>query len=140
MFIKFLPQVREAALELGYQPDEMFCIKISQLRELLAVRWSVFLLGPAGCAKTAIWRTLMRAQLNHGEKTVYKPVNPKAVTRNELYGFLHPATREWKEGLISVTFRDFANNKTNKHQWIVLDGDIDAEWIESMNTVSRRPD
>lgn len=52
------------------------------------------------------------------------------MTRNELYGYLHPATREWKEGIISVTFRDMANNKTNKHQWIVLDGDIDAEWIE----------
>ncbi len=36
---------------------------------------------------------------------------------------------------MSVTFRDMANNKINKHQWIVLDGDIDAEWIESMNTV-----
>lgn len=36
---------------------------------------------------------------------------------------------------MSVTFRDMANNKVNKHQWIVLDGDIDAEWIESMNTV-----
>lgn len=23
---------------------------------------------------------------------------------------------------VSVTFRDMANNKTNKHQWIVLDG------------------
>lgn len=57
---------------------------------------------------------------------VYKPINPKAVTRNELYGFLHPTTREWKEGLVSVTFRDMANNSTNKHQWIVLDGDIDA--------------
>jgi dynein heavy chain len=57
---------------------------------------------------------------------VYKPINPKAVTRNELYGFLHPSTREWKEGLVSVTFRDMANNSTNKHQWIVLDGDIDA--------------
>ena len=54
----------------------------------------------------------------------------QAVTRNELYGYLHPQTREWKEGIISVTFRDMANNKTNKHQWIVLDGDIDAEWIE----------
>lgn len=52
------------------------------------------------------------------------------MTRNELYGYLHPATREWKEGIISATFRDMANNKTNKHQWIVLDGDIDAEWIE----------
>jgi hypothetical protein len=29
-----------------------------------------------------------------------------------------------------VTFRDMANNRTNRHQWIVLDGDIDAEWIE----------
>ena len=55
------------------------------------------------------------------------------MTRNELYGYIHPQTREWKEGLISVTFRDMANNKVNKHQWIVLDGDIDAEWIESMN-------
>ncbi len=48
------------------------------------------------------------------------------MTRNELYGYLHPATREWKEGLMSVTFRDMSNNKVNKHQWIVLDGDIDA--------------
>lgn len=101
-------------------------MKIGQLRELLGVRWSVFLLGPAGCGKTAIWRTLMKAQNNAGEKTLYKPINPKAVTRNELYGFLHPQTREWKEGLVSVTFRDMANNTTNKHQWIVLDGDIDA--------------
>jgi len=27
---------------------------------------------------------------------------------------------------VSVTFRDFSNNATNLHQWIVLDGDIDA--------------
>ena len=40
---------------------------------------------------------------------------------------------------MSVTFRDMSNNRTNKHQWIVLDGDIDAEWIESMNTVMVRP-
>ena len=132
---------------------------MSQLREILVVRWSVFLLGPAGCGKSAIWRTLMRAQQLFGEKTVYKPINPKvgvwlapsvraacpavsvlagahdharaqSVTRNELYGSLNPTTREWREGLISVTFRDMANNRSNKHQWIVLDGDIDAEWIE----------
>lgn len=63
-------QVKEAATELGYQPDETFCLKISQLRELFVVRWSVFLLGTAGCGKTAIWRTLMKAQNNAGEKTV----------------------------------------------------------------------
>ena len=73
----FVPQVKEAALELGYQPDETFCLKISQLREIFVVRWSVFLLGPAGCGKSAIWKTLMRAQQNFGEKTMFKPINPK---------------------------------------------------------------
>lgn len=69
--------MREAAKELGYQPDETFCLKISQLREIFEVRWSVFLLGPAGCGKTAIWKTLMDAQQSFGERTVYKPINPK---------------------------------------------------------------
>jgi len=127
--------VVESCKDLGYQPDPTFCLKISQLREIFEVRWSVFLLGPAGSGKTAIWKVLQHAQNKVGEKSVSKAINPKAVTRNELYGFLHPSTREWKEGLMSVTFRDFSNNTTNEHQWIVLDGDIDAEWIESMNTV-----
>ena len=73
-----LGQVREAAEELGYQATEAFCLKVSQLREIFSVRWSVFLLGPAGCGKTAVWRTLLRAQQLLGEKTVYKPINPKA--------------------------------------------------------------
>ena len=69
--------MQEAALELGYQPTDNFCLKVSQLREILSVRWSVFLLGPAGSGKTAIWRTLMRAQQLLGEKAIYKPINPK---------------------------------------------------------------
>ncbi|EFN51784.1 hypothetical protein CHLNCDRAFT_37234 [Chlorella variabilis] len=131
----FEAKVQEAAIEMGYQPDATFRLKVSQLREIFDVRWSVFLLGPAGCGKSAIWRTLMKAQNILGERTVFRAINPKAVTRNELYGYLHPQTREWKEGLMSSTFRDMAQNKTNRHQWIVLDGDIDAEWIESANTV-----
>ena len=78
-------QVKEAALELGYQPDETFCLKISQLREIFVVRWSVFLLGPAGCGKSAIWKTLMRAQQNFGEKTIYKPINPKVRSMQQVY-------------------------------------------------------
>ncbi|CAG9462750.1 unnamed protein product [Pedinophyceae sp. YPF-701] len=134
---EFEAQIKKAAKELALQGDERFCLKISQLREIFVVRWSVFLLGPAGCGKSAIWKTLKRAQNNFGEKTDSKPINPKSVTRNELYGFLHPQTREWKEGLISTTFRNMATDgeRVYKHQWIVLDGDIDAEWIESMNTV-----
>ena len=71
-------QIKEASEELGYQVDDTFCLKISQLREIFVVRWSVFLLGPAGCGKTAIWKTLLRAQQMFGEKSSFKPINPKA--------------------------------------------------------------
>ncbi len=81
-------------------------------------------------------KTLAKAQNLISEKTTLNFLNPKSVTRNELYGYIHQTTREWKDGLISQIFRDLANCFTVKHEYIVLDGDIDAEWIESMNTVS----
>lgn len=31
-------------------------------------------------------------------KPVWNDINPKAVTTDELFGYLHPATREWKDG------------------------------------------
>jgi len=53
---------------------------------------------------------------------------------------MNPKTREWKDGVLSVIMRDM--NKCSppyleKHtqKWIVLDGDVDPEWIESLNTV-----
>ena len=133
----FEAKIVEAALALELQAtaDSLFCLKCSQLREILVVRWSVFVVGPAGSGKSEMERTLSKAQNLNGEKSTINYLNPKGVDRNELYGYMHPATREWKDGLISQIFRDLANCETVKHEWIVLDGDIDAEWIESMNTV-----
>jgi dynein heavy chain len=36
-------------------------------------------------------------------------VDPKAVTNDELFGFMHRQTREWKDGLFSTIMRDLAN-------------------------------
>lgn len=38
-------------------------------------------------------------------------------------------------GLFSVIMRDLANLASDGPKWIVLDGDIDPMWIESLNTV-----
>lgn len=52
-----------------------------------------------------------------------------------MFGIINPATREWKDGLFSVLMRDQANLSGDNPKWIVLDGDIDPMWIESLNTV-----
>ena len=38
-------------------------------------------------------------------------------------------------GLFSTVMRDLANINNDSPKWIVLDGDIDPMWIESLNTV-----
>lgn len=58
-----------------------------------------------------------------------------AVTNDELFGIINSATREWRDGLISMIMREHANLKGNGPTWLVLDGDIDPMWIESLNTV-----
>lgn len=62
-------------------------------------------------------------------------LDPKAVTNDELFGIINPATREWKDGLFSNIMRDMSNLTHKGPKWIVLDGDIDPMWIESLNTV-----
>jgi hypothetical protein len=36
-------------------------------------------------------------------------VDPKAVTNDELFGYMHRQTREWRDGLFSTIMRDLAN-------------------------------
>ena len=66
--------------------------------------------------------------------------DPKAVSSDELFGCMNPKTKEWKDGVLSVIMRDM-NKKNGRYapdqfyKWIILDGDVDPEWIESLNTV-----
>ena len=73
-----------------------------QLEELLAVRHSVFVLGPAGTGKTQVIKTLNKTYQNQKRKPLLHDINPKAVTADELFGFINPATREWKDGEIYI--------------------------------------
>ncbi|XP_067615922.1 dynein beta chain, ciliary [Eurosta solidaginis] len=127
--------VKQAASDLFLQPEDNFILKVVQLEELLEVRHSVFIVGNAGTGKTQVWKTLLRTYQNIKRKPVFNDLNPKAVTNDELFGIINPATREWKDGLFSVIMRDQANITSDQPKWIVLDGDIDPMWIESLNTV-----
>jgi dynein heavy chain len=132
-----------AATESGLQADDVFLNKTVQFQELLDVRHSVMLLGPAGCAKSTIWKTLAAAHnLDKPKKTcIVETVNPKSVSGDELYGYMTLA-KDWKDGVLSIIMRGMSKNFSDQgfyeyqtYKWVVLDGDIDAVWIESMNTV-----
>lgn len=71
-----------------------------------------------------------------GISTKLYVMNAKACTVVELYGTLDPVTRDWTDGLLSCIFREI-NKPTDKNErkYIVFDGDVDALWVENMNSV-----
>ncbi|XP_060795606.1 dynein axonemal heavy chain 9-like [Neoarius graeffei] len=127
--------VKQSVLDLKLQAEDNFVLKVVQLEELLAVRHSVFVIGNAGTGKSQVLKSLYKTYQNMKRKPVWADLNPKAVTNDELFGIINPATREWKDGLFSHIMRDLANVSHTGPKWIVLDGDIDPMWIESLNTV-----
>ena len=80
------------------QAEDHFVLKIVQLEELRHVRHSIFVIGNAGTGKSKILRSLNKTYANMKLKPVWVDLNPKAVTTDELFGFINPATREWKDG------------------------------------------
>lgn len=134
---EFEATILKSAEELSLQPGDgnRFILKVVQLEELFAVRHSVFIVGNAGTGKSQVWKTLFKTYQNQKRKPHFNDLNPKVVTNDELFGVINPSTREWKDGLFSTIMRDQANLATSGPKWIVLDGDIDPMWIESLNTV-----
>lgn len=95
--------------------------------------------GPTGAGKSVIIDTLAHSLKEFiKSETKRYVINPKAITLNELYGVLDPDTRDWTDGLLSKTFKeintDLEPNKPEQ-RWIIYDGDVDAIWVENMNSV-----
>ncbi|XP_008947613.1 PREDICTED: dynein heavy chain 9, axonemal-like, partial [Merops nubicus] len=133
--LNFESFVRQAVLNLQLQAEDNFVLKVVQLEELLTVRHSVFVVGNAGTGKSQVLRSLHKTYQLMNRRPVWTDLNPKAVTNDELFGIINPSTREWKDGLFSSIMRELANITHDGPKWMVLDGDIDPMWIESLNTV-----
>ncbi|KAJ8963302.1 hypothetical protein NQ318_018771 [Aromia moschata] len=130
-----------AAVEAVFDADGLIVLptqldKVVQMYETMMTRHSTMLVGPTGGGKTVVINTLAKAQTAMGLVTKIYTLNPKACSVIELYGILDPVTRDWTDGLLSNIFREM-NKPTEKQErrYILFDGDVDALWIENMNSV-----
>ncbi|RLN73379.1 hypothetical protein BBJ28_00011412 [Nothophytophthora sp. Chile5] len=160
-------EVAEQLRRQGLQAPRQWTTKILQLFMTLDVRIGVVQTGASGSGKSTAMKilkeavTALRERKAHPDprfqRVVSFTLNPKAISMVELYGFFHPVTREWTDGLASKLLRTCIMEKNEEmlaqsalkrgvgdvgplimnvpFYWIVFDGPIDPLWIESMNTV-----
>lgn len=166
-------EIRRQLHHNGYQDVPSWINKILEVFVTLEIRTGVVQTGPSASGKTIAAKilkdavTTLREHHRHPDSRYQRVssyfLNPKSVSVTELYGFFHPVTREWTDGLVSSILRScilekneqmllqqqqkeaVASNAPNgasaltiihpNFYWITFDGPIDVLWIESMNTV-----
>nr|XP_026693267.1 cytoplasmic dynein 2 heavy chain 1-like isoform X1 [Ciona intestinalis] len=121
--------------EMHLDPQDRQKKKILELHEQLQQRMGVVIVGPSGSGKTTLWHVLRGALSRLGRVVKLHTMNPKSMPRNQLLGKIDLDTREWSDGVLTNSARDVVREPLDVHSWIVCDGDIDPEWIESLNSV-----
>jgi dynein heavy chain len=122
------------------QPVDQFIMKIIQLYDTIQVRHGLMIVGPTGGAKTSNYKCLQHAMSTLCAQEMFEKVhvdilNPKAITMDQLYGFVDPQTSEWQDGVLAKLVVDCTKDESPDLHWVMFDGPVDAIWIENMNTV-----
>lgn len=95
----------------------------------------VVIVGPSGSGKSLLWRLLRQAMIKTGQEVKIYTINPKAIHRHKLLGEMDVDTREWSDGVLTQSAREVVKEPPSVQSWIICDGDVDPEWIESLNSV-----
>ncbi|XP_023379661.1 dynein heavy chain 10, axonemal-like, partial [Pteropus vampyrus] len=132
----FNDAVEQVLEETGFVVLPVQVDKVVQMFETMLTRHTTMVVGPTGGGKSVVINTLCQAQTRLGLTTKLYTLNPKAMSVIELYGILDPTTRDWTDGVLSNIFREI-NRPTDKKErkYILFDGDVDALWVENMNSV-----
>jgi dynein heavy chain len=74
---------KEALIKMNKHPEPEFIQKILQLKEILEIRHSVFVMGNPGSFKSTCWKALQAANNIRGEPTKVIDINPKSISSDE---------------------------------------------------------
>lgn len=129
----FSTKIQMVCKDEGLQCHEHWLEKCTQLYESSIVRHGIMVVGPSRSGKSTAIEAVAKTLTCMGQKTSIWRMNPKSITAPQMFGRLDAATGDWTDGIFSMLWKKAA--KASQSVWIVVDGPVDAVWIENLNTV-----
>lgn len=138
--------VNECLEKRGFEPTKYLMEKILQIYQMLSIKNGIIIVGETMSGKSTMWQILAEALHNIKLSTkalnitehdvIYRIINPKSISTNQLYGYVDPLTQEWHQGVVEKVFREMANvTESQCRGWIIFDGIVDPSWTQCMHTL-----
>ena len=112
-----IPALRAAISKLCASPEysmeegQLWVDKMMQINEITSLHHGVILVGSASSGKTSAWKILRRAlEITESKKISTYVIDPKALTKDELYGSLDSTTLEYADGVFTHILRFVASH------------------------------
>ena len=136
---KLTTKLTKACTLRGFIPNNEFVEKAIHLCKTLEYHKGVMMVGESGSGKSAIFEVVVHvlSSMNGLEPQVVT-VNPKVMSKTQLYGNYDKLTKLWSDGLLTNLLRKVNDNlrgESQKQFWIVFDGDVDPIWAENLNSL-----
>lgn len=137
--------IKECLKKRTLEPSAYLIEKIQQIYRLLTIKSGIIIVGKSMSGKTTAWQILaetLRDIKSNADASIteydvmYRIINPKSISMDQLYGHIDSVTREWSEGVVEKVFREMVTVTTAQCRgWIVFDGIIDPMWTECLHTL-----
>ncbi|KAJ3130163.1 Cytoplasmic dynein 2 heavy chain 1 [Nowakowskiella sp. JEL0407] len=132
---EFFQAMQETCTALKLEFSHHIAEKSYQFYQACKQKTGVVIVGPSGSGKSSLINIVKSTCIKLGQKIVCHTVNPKSIDRKALLGYMDIDTREWFDGVLTFASREAVKQPQDVTTWIVCDGDVDPEWIESLNSV-----
>ncbi|CAG9772440.1 unnamed protein product [Ceutorhynchus assimilis] len=133
-----IDSLKEAILEtykdLSLIPNDRQINKCLEFYKQLKQRMGVAIIGPPSSGKSTIIKIVTKAITKLQQKIKIHPVNPKGMPRQLLLGYMDHLN-QWNDGVLTSYSLQVSSEPDDVWSWIICDGDIDPEWVESLNSV-----